>query len=100
MSLLRSDRSGCASARTYLLPSMLCLLMAASTHAGMVTLVSQTRFVDVNTSGVIGFTTLSDQRMDAPDFGPFNQSVNLSFVPPVAFANETVSQNSTITLDP
>jgi hypothetical protein len=100
MSLLRSDRSGCASARTFLLPSFLGLLLTATTQAGIVTLVSQTRFVDVNTSGVTGFTTSSDQRMDAPDFNPFNQSVSLSIVPPVAFANETVSQNSTITLDP
>ena len=102
MYLLRSDRSGCVSARTLLLPSLAGLLMAATAHAGIVTLVSQTRFVDVNTTGVTGFVNSppSDQRIDAPDFSPFDKSVNLSFVPPVAFANETVNQTSTITVNP
>ena len=102
MSLLRSDFRGCAFARTSLLLTSACLLMGATAHAGIVTVVSQTRFVDVNTTGVIGLVNSppSDKRIDAPDFGPFNQSVNLTIAPPVAFDNETVSQNSTITLNP
>ena len=102
MYLLWSDRSGGVSGRMFLRPLLVCLVMAATTHAGIVTLVSQTRFVDVNTTGVIGFENLppSDQRIDWPDFSPFDQSVNLNFVPPAAFANETVSQTSTITVNP
>jgi hypothetical protein len=38
---------------------------------------------------------MADQHQAAPDFGPFNQSVNLNFPPGI---NQTVSQNSTLTL--
>jgi hypothetical protein len=63
--------------------------------AGVVTLVSQERFVDVNTTGISGLPQ-QDQRQSAPDFGPFNGSVSIN----LATAAETATQSSTLTVSP
>ncbi|HSZ56330.1 MAG TPA: hypothetical protein VK797_11755 [Tepidisphaeraceae bacterium] len=72
-------------------------IFAPAAPAGVVSLDSQTRFVDVTTSGVPqAGLPVADKRIDAPDFGPFNQSVSLNF----PFITQTASQNSTLTLTP
>src|SRR5882724_8096587 len=78
------------------LPLLGITLACSPSRAGVVDLVSQTRFVDVNTQNVPGLNVPpSDQRQDAPDFAPFDGSVTLTFPPGT---NDTVTQHSTLTL--
>lgn len=72
------------------------LLAVSTARAGVINLVSQTRFVDVTTQNVPGLNVPpADQRQDAPDFGAFDGSVALSFPPGTS---DTVTQHSTLTL--
>jgi len=82
--------------RLHALTLLACLLAVSAARAGVVDLVSQTRFVDVNTRNVPGLNVApADQRQDAPNFGAFDGSVSLSFPPGTS---DTVTQHSTLTL--
>jgi len=71
--------------------------MCETVRGGIITLTSQTRFVDVTTNGAPGVSLLPmDQRIDAPDFGAFDHSVNLAFN--TIGINQGASQQSTLTL--
>src|SRR6266481_6306327 len=86
--------TGCR--RSSVLPLLACVLAGATARAGVVNRVSQTRFVDVNTSDVPGLSVPpADQRQDAPGFGVFDGSVTLSFPPGT---DGTASQHSSLTL--
>ena len=84
------------SLRCALLAILVYIPTSPPARAGVVNLVSQTRFVSVSTQGVLGLAVPpADQRQDAPDFGAFNGSVTLSFPPGT---EDTVTQQSTLTL--
>jgi hypothetical protein len=72
-------------------------ILTAPAAAGVISLSSQNRFIDVTTSGVPGFgSPPTDQHASAPDFGDFNQSVHLDF-PGIT---QTVNQNTTLSVTP
>lgn len=74
------------------------LAPAGHLAAGVINLTSQTRFVDVNTQNVPGVVVApADHRQDAPDFGAFNGSVSLAYLPGV---EQGATQNSSMTLTP
>lgn len=98
MSWSASDGGGFPSARSCGLGCVISLFLLATTQAGVISLTSQMRFVDVNTNNVPGVVVSpAERRQDAPDFGPFHGSVSLSFLPGV---DQTATQNSTLTLTP
>jgi hypothetical protein len=98
MSLSASSGGGFPSARSCGLACVLFLLFSAVTQAGVISLTSQMRFVDVNTNNVPGVVVSpADHRQDAPDFGPFHGSVSLSYPFGV---DQTARQDSTLTVTP